>query len=101
MRGGVLIYPTWSPRVPRVGCWADWARLLSIKYEHKILENGEKQMSLGRILVIGVISGIVVGIACFFAFKLVGADASPAVVSGVTGGVAGAIVPTLLRRKSK
>ena len=65
------------------------------------MENGKKQIPLGKVLVIGAISGIVVGIACFFAFKLVGSDISPAVVSSVTGGVIGAIVPILLVRKSK
>jgi len=63
--------------------------------------NGEKLKTLGKILLLGLISGVVVGIACFFAFKVVGADVDPAIVCGVTGGVAGGIVPTVLARKSK
>lgn len=65
------------------------------------MEKDEGQNSLGKIVVMGVIAGVVVGIACFFVFKLAGGDVSPAVVSGVSGGVAGAIVPALLVRKSK
>jgi len=64
-------------------------------------EKRRQAMTLGKTLLVGVISGIVVGIVMFFLFKIVEVDISPAVVSGITGGVVGGVVPAVLSRKSK
>lgn len=65
------------------------------------MENDGEKSPLFKMIAIGAISGVVAGLACFFVFNLVGTDVDPAIIGGVSGGVAGSIVPILLIRISK
>ncbi len=61
----------------------------------------EKQGSLGRLVAVGVVSGVGSALASVAVLRLIGVDLSPAVIAAVAGAVAGSVVPTIVRGKGK
>ena len=59
------------------------------------------EYNMGKIIVMGVIVGIVAALGSVAVLKLVGVDLSPAVLGGIAGGVGGAIAATFARRRIK
>lgn len=56
------------------------------------------EYNMGKIIVVGVIVGIVAALGSVAVLTLVGVDLSPAVIGGIAGGIGGAIGTTVARR---
>ena len=56
---------------------------------------------MGKLILIGLIAGVVAGIACIAVLHLFGAGSNAGVVGGVGGGVAGAVVAAVAGRKPR
>jgi membrane associated rhomboid family serine protease len=56
---------------------------------------------VSRLILLGIVAGIVTALASVAVLRLIGAEVSPAVVGGISGAVAGGMVAILLRTKAK
>lgn len=56
---------------------------------------------MGKVILIGIIAGLVGAFACVAVFRLLGFESNTAIVGGVAGAVTAAVVPTVVGRKPK
>ena len=61
----------------------------------------EQSPSVSKVILIAIAAGVVAALVCVAVLRIIGVESNTAVIGGVVGGVTGAVLPNVVRGRSR